>query len=104
MADRDGNLVPTPAFCAANPNKRWDVLVQDTPIYYDQSDKRRPGPGISFPPTVVYYLLRARDNGAGPPAVYQTWTSTDPNDTPPNPPAPIGAWVETTIIKKWTVP
>ncbi len=51
---------------------------------------------------VTHYKLRVRDDGAGPPAVYREWESTDFNSAVPAPP-PIGSWVERAVLAEWTV-
>jgi hypothetical protein len=107
MADREGYLCPTNTtdLPSAKADKRQPGLIQEfsTPQYFSLPDRRDAGylAASSGGGAIVYYKLRARDDGAGPPPVYRVWVSTDSTSTPPAP-SPIGAWVDKTIIAKWS--
>jgi hypothetical protein len=109
MADVAGSLLTSATPGSGKPDKRKAGYYSTTtlPLGSAKPDKRKLGTVLNLgsggggPATVHHYKLRARDNGAGPPAVYREWESTDYTSSPP-PPAPIGAWVEKTILAHWT--
>jgi hypothetical protein len=51
-------------------------------------------------PLEIWYVMMAKDSGAIPPS-YTTWITQDTTSSPV--PAPIGAWVDKTIIYKFQI-
>lgn len=108
MADVAGSLLTAPSpLGSAKPDKRKAGYYSTTtlPLGSAKPDKRKLGTVINLgsgggTSVTTHYKLRARDNGAGPPAVYTEWESTDYTSSPSA--IPIGAWVEKTILVKWT--
>lgn len=105
MADVPGELVDVGfAYFDLPDRRRPGDLVDMQPFSFSLPDRRRPAElatGGTGGGAVIYYKLRARDSGLGPPPVYRVWVATDPTGSPP-PPAPVGGWVDKTIVATWS--
>lgn len=104
MANRKGTLIDLAGIYHDLPDRRRPgEKTMDVAVFYDLPDRRRPGEAIVVGSvgSTVYYKMRARDSGLGPPPVYRVWVATDPTQDPP-PPSPVGSWVDKTIVATWS--
>lgn len=95
----DGSLSPRVAATAgkhASWNATAGAAVPDRSIYFKGRKGLYVPLGGGLIPT---YEKRVKDEGLSPPPAYLTWTTTDPEDDPPVPPA-VGPWTDEYVQDK----
>jgi hypothetical protein len=105
MANLPGGLLTSSDVAFSLTDARGGGFLVRQPVMFGMTDHRGSGTLVTFGGGVsitYWYKLRVRDDGAGPPAVYRTWASTDEGSAPPGA-APVGTWVDRTILDRWAV-